>query len=115
MADITIFDKILSREIPATIVYEDESVLAFRDIQPQAPTHVLVIPKKKVARFSELGALPVQDVGAFFTGVAKVAAHLGLDKNGYRIVLNNGRDGQQTVDYLHAHILGGRGLTWPPG
>jgi histidine triad (HIT) family protein len=115
MSDITIFDKILSREIPAQIVYEDEAVLAFRDIQPQAPTHVLVIPKKKVARFSELGTLAAQDVGLFFAGVAKVASHLGLDKNGYRVVVNNGRDGQQTVDYIHAHILGGRGLSWPPG
>lgn len=115
MSDVTIFDKIINREIPAQIVYEDASVLAFRDIQPQAPTHVLVIPKKKVARFSQLADLSPQDVGQFFAGVAKVAAQLGLDKNGYRVVVNNGRDGQQTVEYLHAHILGGRGLTWPPG
>ncbi len=111
----TIFDKVLRREIPAHIVYEDDFILAFRDIHPQAPVHVLVIPKKKVARFSDLEGSSVQDVGEFFKGVSRVAKELHLDGPGYRIVVNNGRDGQQTVEYLHAHILGGRGLTWPPG
>ena len=111
----TIFDKILAKQIPANVVYEDDKVLAFRDINPQAPIHVLVIPKRKVARFDQLKDAAVVDVGAFFQTVAKVAAELGLEKNGYRVVINNGRDGQQTVDYLHAHILGGRGLSWPPG
>jgi histidine triad (HIT) family protein len=112
---MTIFDKILAREIKADIVFEDDHVLAFRDISPQAPVHVLVIPKVKVARFQELPDAGVSMTGAFFVGVAKVARHLGLEPGGYRIVVNNGRDGQQTVDYLHAHILGGRGMTWPPG
>lgn len=111
----TIFDKILAKQIPANVVYEDERVLAFRDLNPQAPVHVLVIPKKKIARFQEMKDGSAAEVGAFFQGVAKVAAELGLEKNGYRIVVNNGRDGQQTVEYVHAHIIGGRGLTWPPG
>src|ERR1700749_2788889 len=99
----TVFEKILAREIPADIVYEDECVLAFRDITPQAPVHVLVIPKKKVARFADLGGMQAQDVGEFFQRVAKVAQTLRLDGRGYRVVLNNGKDGQQTVEYLHAH------------
>ncbi len=111
----TIFDKIIAGEISAQVVYEDDRVLAFRDINPQAPVHVLVIPKKKVGRFAELTQCETGFVGEFFQGVARVAAELKLNSNGYRIVINNGRDGQQTVEYLHAHILGGRGLTWPPG
>lgn len=111
----TIFDKILAKEIPSTVVYEDEHVLAFRDVNPQAPTHVLVIPRKKVARFAELRDQATADVGHFFQSVSKAAAALKLDGPGYRVVINNGRDGQQTVEYIHAHILGGRALTWPPG
>ena len=115
MSATTIFDKILNKEIPVQSVYEDEYVLAFRDIQPQAPVHVLVIPKKRWERFSEFKDADPLAVGEFFTRIATVASALGLDTNGYRIVLNNGRDGQQSVDYVHAHILGGRSLTWPPG
>lgn len=111
----TIFDKILRKEIPAKVVHEDEDVFAFHDVNPQAPVHVLVIPKKKTAYFSELISLPAEQVGKLFQGAARVAAKLGLDENGYRIVVNNGRDGQQTVDYIHVHILGGRGMHWPPG
>ena len=113
--NMTLFDKILAGEIPAQVVYEDDKVMAFRDINPQAPVHVLVIPKMKVARFQELPERDDAEVGVFFSRVAKVARELGLEKGGYRVVVNNGRDGQQTVEYLHAHILGGRGLTWPPG
>jgi histidine triad (HIT) family protein len=115
MADATIFDRILRREIPARIVYEDDVALAFHDVNPQAPVHVLVIPKQKIERFEALEGAAAAEVGAYFQAVAKVARQLGLNRNGYRVVLNNGRDGQQTVEYLHAHILGGRGLTWPPG
>ena len=114
MAD-TIFDKILRREIPSQAVFEDEHVYAFRDINPQAPTHVVVIPKIKAERFADFATRSPAEVGAFFVAVAKVAAELRLDGPGYRVVVNNGRDGQQSVDYLHAHILGGRALTWPPG
>lgn len=111
----TIFDKILRKEIPAKVVHEDEDVFAFHDVNPQAPQHVLVIPKKKSVRFSELPNLPAEDVGKLFQGAARVAEKLGLDENGYRIVVNCGRDGQQTVDYIHVHVLGGRPMHWPPG
>ena len=111
----TIFDKIKSREIPAKIVFEDEWVLAFEDINPQAPVHVLVIPQRKVESFANFVDNTDCNVGAFMKGVARVAQKLGLDAGGYRIVFNHGRHGQQTVDYIHAHILGGRQMKWPPG
>ena len=115
MAEKTIFDKILAGEAPADIVYDDEHVLAFRDINPQAPVHIVVIPRRKVGSFAELAALDAADVGAFMQGVSRVASKVGLDGPGYRVVFNCGRHGQQTVGYLHAHILGGRQLRWPPG
>lgn len=111
----TIFDKILAGQIPANVVYQDDWVMAFRDVNPQAPTHVLVIPRKRCARFSELTTKDAVDVGEFFKRVALVAGKLGLEKDGYRVVINNGKHGQQTVEYIHAHILGGRQLHWPPG
>jgi len=111
----TLFDKILRKEISADIVYEDDWVLAFRDIHPQAPIHVLVIPKKKWAGFQAFQSASPEEVGRYIQGVSAVAHALGLDENGYRIVWNQGRDGQQTVAYVHAHILGGRSLHWPPG
>lgn len=111
----TIFDKIIAKEIPANIAYEDDIVLAFHDISPQAPVHVLVIPKKKWERFADFVDSDAKAVGEYMVSVAKAAKHLGLEDNGYRIVFNNGRDGQQTVEFIHAHILGGRRLTWPPG
>ena len=107
----TIFDKILAHQIPVQIMFEDSDVLAFKDISPQAKVHVLVIPKKKARNLSELQAWPAQDVGHFFQKVALVAAHLGLHKTGYRTVLNTGSDGGQSVDYVHAHILGGEPLS----
>ncbi len=112
----TIFDRILRKEIPAKIVFENDVALAFHDINPQAPVHVLVIPKQ---RFSSLADFAESNdsaaIGAYMRAVAEVANHLGLKKNGYRVVFNTGRDGQQTVEYIHAHILGGRPMTWPPG
>ena len=114
MASDTIFDKIIRREIPADVVYEDEVLLAFRDINPQAPVHVIVIPKKKITGFDKLCELPDDYAGKYITGVSGVAKKLGL-ANGYRIVFNSGTDGQQTVEYIHAHILGGRQMNWPPG
>lgn len=107
----TIFEKILRREIPAKIVYEDDEVLAFHDIAPQAKIHVLVIPKKNARNLGELRGWDVKQVGAFFQKVAAVAHQLGLENNGYRTVLNTGPDGGQTVDYIHAHILGGERLS----
>ena len=111
----TIFERILRSAAPADVVYEDEHILAFQDIHPQAPVHVLVIPKKKARSLSELADWSAVEAGELLRGVAVVAARLGLAEQGYRVVFNCGRHGQQSVDYLHAHILGGRQLRWPPG
>ncbi len=115
MAEKNIFEKIRDHEIPSEIVFEDEVVLAFRDVNPQAPVHVLVIPKRYWSGFPEVKDADEGAVGAFMARVARVAAELGLEKDGYRIVFNSGRHGQQSVDYIHAHILGGRQMGWPPG
>lgn len=111
----TIFDKILAKKLPAKIVFEDDSVLAFSDIHPVAPVHVLVIPKKKIASFADLHELDAKSCAEFFQGISKVAAFLGLEKRGYRVVFNHGPDAQQSVAYMHAHIIAGRSLSWPPG
>lgn len=111
----TLFEKIIAREIPAQIVYEDELVLAFRDIQPQAPTHILIVPKKPVARIAEATPEDHKLLGHLLLKAAAVAAQLGLDRTGYRLVINNGPDGGESVPHLHCHILGGRHLAWPPG
>jgi len=111
----TVFDRILRGTLPADRVYEDEDVLAFRDINPQAPIHVLVIPKAKFARFTEIASRPIEETGRFFSAVSKVATSLNLDSSGYRVVINNGRYSGQEVEYFHAHILSGRKLNWPPG
>jgi len=109
------FQKIIDREIPASIIYEDDLVLAFRDLNPQAPVHVLIIPKKGMARISEAVPDDHKLLGHLLLKAAAVAAQLGLDKSGYRLVINNGPDGGESVPYLHCHILGGRKMTWPPG
>jgi histidine triad (HIT) family protein len=111
----SVFQKIIDREIPAAIVYEDDLVLAFRDIKPQAPTHVLIIPKKGISRISEAGPEDHKLLGHLMLKVATVAAQLGLDKSGYRLVINNGPDAGEEVPHLHCHILGGRKMSWPPG
>jgi len=111
----TVFDRILRRELPARIVHEDQDVLAFHDARPQAPVHVLVIPKRKVASLDRLEELSPEQAGRFLQAVAAVARRLGLAETGYRVVINCGRDASQSVDYLHAHILGKRPLRWPPG
>lgn len=110
----TLFEKIIAREIPAAIVYEDESVLAFRDIKPQAPVHVLIVPKKTIPRIAEATADDQSLLGHLLLKAAAVAKQLDL-KDGYRLVINNGADGGETVPHLHVHILGGRHLDWPPG
>jgi histidine triad (HIT) family protein len=110
----TLFEKIVAREIPADIVYEDDLVLAFRDIKPQAPTHVLIVPKQHVTRISEAGPDQHKLLGHLLLKAAVVAKQLGLER-GYRLVINNGPDGGETVPHLHCHILGGRHLEWPPG
>ncbi len=110
----TIFSKIIDREIPADIVHEDDLCLAFRDINPQAPTHILVIPKKAIPSLADLSDEDEQIVGRCTMVVAKVAAQEGLAA-GYRVVVNCGDDGGQDVPHLHFHLLGGRKMTWPPG
>jgi histidine triad (HIT) family protein len=110
----TIFGKIIRKEIPADIVYEDDLVLAFKDISPQAPVHILVIPKKPLAQISDAESEDHALMGHLLLTAKDVAQQAGLE-NGYRLVINNGLDGGQTVYHLHLHILGGRQMGWPPG
>ena len=111
----TLFEKIITREIQAQIVYEDDLVLAFRDVNPQAPTHALIVPKKPIPRVAEAKAEDQQLLGYLLLKAAEVAGKLGLDKGGFRLVINNGADGGESVPHLHVHILGGRYMKWPPG
>jgi histidine triad (HIT) family protein len=110
----TIFSKIIRKEIPADIVYEDNLCLAFRDIAPQAPVHILVIPKEPLAKLSDAESKDHALMGHLLLTAKRVAEQEGLT-NGYRVVINTGEDGGQTVYHLHLHILGGRPLAWPPG
>ena len=110
----TIFGKIIRREIPADIVYEDDLCLAFKDISPQAPVHLLVIPKKPIAKLADAVAEDHKLMGHLLLTAKRVAEEAGLT-NGYRLVINSGEDGGQTVYHLHLHILGGRHMQWPPG
>jgi histidine triad (HIT) family protein len=110
----TIFGKIIRREIPANIVYEDDLCLAFRDVAPQAPVHILLIPKKPIVNLATLEPEDQALLGHLMMTASKIAAQEGLEK-GYRVVTNIGEDGGQTVYHLHFHILGGRALSWPPG
>ena len=112
---MTLFEKIISREIPADIVYEDDLVLAFNDINPKAPTHVLIIPKKPIPRIAEAEPEDHQVLGHLLLKAREVAGELGLHEGGFRLVFNNGHDAGETVPHLHLHILGGREMTWPPG
>lgn len=111
----TLFEKIAARELPADIVYEDDMVLAFRDVHPQAPVHVLVVPKKPISRIADAAPGDRDILGHLLLKAAQVAAGLGLKDSGYRLVLNNGRDGGESVPHLHCHVLGGRAMGWPPG
>lgn len=111
----TIFDKIIAGTIPADIVYRDEHVIAFRDINPQAPVHVLVVPFDRMESLADAGDREPESLGRFLQGIAATARDLGLEEGGYRVVFNTGRDALQTVQYVHAHILGGRTMKWPPG
>jgi histidine triad (HIT) family protein len=111
----TLFEKIVAREIPSEIVFEDDLVLAIRDISPKAPTHVLIFPKKPVARIAEATPEDHKMLGHLLLKAAEVADKLGLKKSGYRLVINNGPDGGESVPHLHCHILGGRHMAWPPG
>jgi histidine triad (HIT) family protein len=111
----TLFEKIVARELPAQIVFEDDLVFAIRDINPQAPVHLLVIPKKPVARIAEAVPDDHKLLGHLLLKAAEVADKEGLKKSGYRLVINNGPDAGEAVPHLHVHILGGRHMKWPPG
>jgi|SRR5688572_5326100 len=112
---MTLFERIIARQIPAEIIYEDDLVLAFRDITPQAPTHILVVPKKPIARIAEASSDDHALLGHLLLKAAQVADQAGLKEGGYRLVVNNGRNGGESVPHLHCHILGGRQMAWPPG
>ena len=110
-----IFTKIIAKEMPATIVYEDDSALAFRDINPHAPVHILIVPKKEILRVSKATGSDESLLGHLLIVAAEIARREGIDGTGYRLVINNGRDAGETVPHLHVHLLGGRTLSWPPG
>ena len=111
----TIFQKIIDREIPAKLAHEDDLCIAIHDISPQAPVHVLVIPKKPIARVAEATTADQATLGHLLLTAAALAKKLGIAESGFRIVINNGRDGGETVPHLHVHLLGQRPLVWPPG
>jgi histidine triad (HIT) family protein len=110
-----LFCNILEKKIPADVVYEDDHALAFRDIRPVAPTHVLVIPKQHIAAIHDLDESHTAAMGQLLLAARKVADKLGLVEDGFRLVINDGEHAGQTVHHIHAHVLGGRTMTWPPG
>lgn len=110
-----VFCKIIDKEIPSDIIYEDSDVIAFNDLDPQAPIHFLVIPKKHIQSIATLEEADSQIISKVFATIKKIASEKGLDENGYRVVTNVGEDGGQSVPHLHFHVLGGRGFKWPPG
>jgi histidine triad (HIT) family protein len=112
---MTLFEKIAVREIPATIIAEGEEWIAFRDIAPQAPVHFLVVPKRCIQRLNEASGEDTALLGTLLSAAAATARQEGLGETGYRIVINNGPDGGETVPHLHVHVLGGRPMHWPPG
>jgi histidine triad (HIT) family protein len=111
----TIFSKIIKREIPADIIYEDDDVLAFTDVNPQAPVHFLVIPKQPIATINDIKPEQAGLVGKMVLTAQKLAAEKGIAESGYRLIMNCNEDGGQTVFHIHLHVLGGRAMTWPPG
>ena len=110
-----LFCSIISREVNATIVYEDDHVVAFNDINPQAPTHVLIVPKRHIATLSEIGPADDQLVGEIVRRAAAIAEARGIAAGGFRTIFNTNRDAGQTVFHIHLHLLGGRSMAWPPG
>ena len=115
MSEKTIFKRIIDGEIPADIVHDDDRCLAFRDVNPQAPTHILVIPRKEIPSINHIEDGDENLIGHLMTVIRKLAASEVLAEDGYRVIVNCGKNGGQTVDHLHFHLIGGRGLTWPPG
>ena len=112
---MTLFQKIVAREIPAKIISEDEDLIVFHDINPQAPVHVLLVPKRPIARLAEASAGDGMILGKLLLKAQETAKALGITETGFRVVINSGPDGGETVPHLHVHLLGGRPLTWPPG
>jgi histidine triad (HIT) family protein len=112
---MTIFEKIVAREIPARIIFEDKEVLAFHDIRPQAPIHVLIIPKKHFSRIAQVESDDAALLGKLLLTARDLAQELGIAQTGFRLVINNGPNGGETVPHLHVHLLGGRPMAWPPG
>lgn len=112
---MTLFEKIIAREIPGDIVYEDEVCAAFRDIHPQAPVHLLIVPKKPIPRIAAAEAADEPVLGHLLTVGAALARKEGVEQSGFRLVINNGPHAGESVPHLHVHLLGGRGLGWPPG
>ncbi|GAB4297560.1 MAG: histidine triad nucleotide-binding protein [Thiohalomonadaceae bacterium] len=110
-----IFCKIAAGEIPATIVHQDEHVVAFRDLNPQAPTHILIIPRRHIATVNDLAEADAATVGRLFLAARRLAAELGFADDGYRLVMNTNAAAGQTVFHIHLHLLAGRNFTWPPG
>jgi histidine triad (HIT) family protein len=111
----TIFEKIILREIPANIHYEDDDLIVIDDINPVAPIHLLIIPKKKIETLNDLNDKDTELIGMMFQVAKKMAIKLGIDKSGYRTIFNCNKDGGQTVYHIHLHLIGGRSLVWPPG
>lgn len=112
---MTVFEKIAAREIPANIVFENDDVIAFHDVNPQAPVHVLIVPKRVIARLDAADGNDAGLLGRLLLAGREVAQKLGIAESGYRLVLNNGSDAGESVPHLHLHVLGGRRLQWPPG
>lgn len=111
----SIFTKIINREIPADIIYEDEELAAFKDINPQAPVHILIVPKKEIATINDATEEDAELLGKIILTAKKLAKDLNIDKRGYRLVLNCNEEAGQTVFHIHCHLLGGRVMKWPPG
>jgi histidine triad (HIT) family protein len=112
---MTLFEKIAAHQIPAKIIQEDEDLIVFHDINPQAPVHVLLVPKKPIPRLTQATAEDGKLLGKLLLKAQEMAKLLDIAESGFRVVINNGRDGGETVPHLHVHLLGGRPLSWPPG
>ena len=115
MVEETVFSKIIDKKIPAEIIYEDEEVVAFKDINPQAPVHVLIVPRKPIPKLTDADDSDTAILGKMVMIARQIAKDFKLDQEGFRLLLNEGKNGGQTIYHLHFHLLGGRRLMWPPG